>query len=78
MDQTTWTVANALKVTFFGNSGVVEPPRCLITGFSVAFGLAVISPAEAAKSFSFWDSAEAVDLEPEPEPLPVAAAADDC
>lgn len=48
-------MANALKVTFFGSSGPVEP-FVLMTGLSGCRGFAVISPADVANSLSFWDS----------------------
>jgi hypothetical protein len=54
-------VANALKVTFLGNSELLFDPLvccvcCLMTGFNGGLGLAVINPADVAKSRNFWDN----------------------
>lgn len=59
--QTTCTVANALNVTFFGNSVLLEP-RVLMTGLSGGRGFAVSRPAEVARSRSFCEM---------PPPVPV-------
>lgn len=50
----TWTVANALNVTFLGYSGAGDPLD-LITGFNGVLVFDVISPADVANSFSFCD-----------------------
>ncbi|KAL9697759.1 hypothetical protein quinque_001200 [Culex quinquefasciatus] len=73
--QTTCTVANALNVTFFGNSPPLpvlleDPPPAprgeldLMTGLSGGRGFAVSRPAEVARSRSFWEM-------PLPVPPPV-------
>lgn len=58
---TTCTVAKALKVTFFGNSGPGEP-RVLMTGFKGCRGFKDSNPAEAANSLSRWEKPGDVEL----------------
>lgn len=52
---TTCTVANALNVTFLGNSGPGDP-RVFMTGFNGVRGFSDNSPADAANSLKRWEN----------------------